>query len=178
MVFLDFDGVINSHQSFNFWHNKRDQKKWENELYTEWKGTLYEYLAQEFCPIALNNLEDVFRQIPDIKIVVSSTWRLNNDVEALKKILEPAKLVSAAVIDRTPRFTENDKCRGDEIQDWLNRHPEVTEYVIIDDSSDMLDSQKERFVRTSTLHGFLYGDKLRVLRLFGKTDQWAGTVLV
>lgn len=33
VLFLDFDGVINSHQSANFWHSKRDQKAWENELY-------------------------------------------------------------------------------------------------------------------------------------------------
>lgn len=168
VIFLDFDGVLNSHQSFNFWHNKRDQKKWENELFESWKGSLYEYLAQEFCPIALNNLEDLFRKVPDLKIVVSSTWRLRNDIEDLKKILAPAKLVSAAVIDVTPHFRGRpvgQNSRGHEIQDWLDRHSEVTNYVIIDDNSDMLSSQKENFVHTSTLHGFQYGDKLWALRI-------------
>ncbi len=165
VIFLDFDGVLNSHQSFNFWKNKRDQTKWENEMYSEWQGSLKEYLAMEFDPIALNNVEDLIRSVPDLKIVVSSTWRLGETVESLQKILAPAKLVSAAVIDVTPRFPG--KPRGEEIQDWLNRHPDVTDYVIIDDDSDMLESQKDHFVHTSTLHGFQYGDKLWALRILG-----------
>jgi hypothetical protein len=165
VIFLDFDGVLNSHQSFNFWRHKRDQTKWENEMYEDWKGSLKEYLAQEFDPIALNNVEDLIREVPDLKIVVSSTWRLGETVESLKNILSPAKLVSQAVIDVTPRFPG--KPRGEEIQDWLNRHPEVTDYVIIDDDSDMLESQKENFVHTSTLHGFQYGDKLWAMRILG-----------
>lgn len=175
VIFLDFDGVLNSHQSFNFWHNKRDQSKWENELYSEWQGSLKEYLAMEFCPIALNNMEDLIRKVPDLKVVVSSTWRLGETVESLKKILEPAKLLSAAIIDVTPHFRwtkdKEEATRGHEIQDWLDRHPEVTDYVIIDDDSDMLPSQKERFVKTSFMHGFQYGDKLWVLRLFGEGGQ-------
>jgi len=170
VIFLDFDGVLNSHQSFNFWHNKRDQAKWENEMYEDWKGSLKEYLAMEFDPIALNNMEDLIRKVPDLKVVVSSTWRLGETVESLQKILAPAKLLSAAVIDVTPRFPG--KPRGEEIQDWLNRHPEVTDYVIIDDDSDMLESQKKNFVHTSTLHGFQYGDKLWAMRILGEGNQF------
>ncbi|NJO48190.1 MAG: hypothetical protein HC840_00580 [Leptolyngbyaceae cyanobacterium RM2_2_4] len=163
VIFLDFDGVINSHQSCTFWHNKRDQSKWENEMYSSWQGTLFEYLAHEFCPIALSNVEELFRRVPDLKIVVSSTWRLGNTVEDLQKILSGAPLVAAAVIDTTPAF--RDGPRGNEIQDWLSRHPEVAEYAIIDDDSDMLESQQERFVHTSSLHGFQYGDMLHTLRI-------------
>lgn len=170
VIFLDFDGVLNSHQSFNFWHHKRDQAKWENELYLEWQGSLKEYMAMEFDPIALNNVEELIREVPDLKVVVSSTWRIGETVESLKKILAPAKLLSAAIIDVTPRFRWRDgdeTSRGHEIKDWLDRHPEVTNYVIIDDDSDMLDSQKENFVHTSTLHGFQYGDMLWALRILG-----------
>lgn len=163
VLFLDFDGVLNSQQSAHFWHNKRDQSKWENEMYSSWQGTLFEYLAHEFCPIALSNMEELMRRIPDLKIVVSSTWRMGNSVEDLKKILAPVKLVSDAIIDKTPVF--RDGPRGNEIQDWLNRHPEVTEFVIVDDDSDMLDSQQERFVHTSSLHGFQFGDMLQAQRI-------------
>lgn len=169
VIFLDFDGVLNSMQSATFWHNKRDQAKWENELYSAWTGTLREYLAQEFCPIALSNVEELVRRIPDVKIVVSSTWRMAETVETLKKILAPAKLVSDAVIDTTPIFREGP--RGDEIQDWLNRHPEVTHYVIIDDDSDMLDSQKNNFVKTSSMHGFQYADILWALRILEENSS-------
>jgi hypothetical protein len=39
--------------------------------------------------------------------------------------------------------------RGHEIQDWLDKHKEVTNYVIIDDDNDMLDTQRSNFVRTA-----------------------------
>lgn len=39
--------------------------------------------------------------------------------------------------------------RGYEIEEWLNKHPEVENYVILDDDDDMLDSQLNNFVRTS-----------------------------
>ena len=163
VLFLDFDGVLNSHQSCTFWHNKRDQSKWENEMYSSWQGTLFEYLAHEFCPIALSNMEELMRRVPDLQVVVSSTWRLGNSVEDLKKILAPAKLITERIIDKTPAFRDLD--RGHEIQDWLDKHPEVTNYVIVDDDRDMLKSQQDNFVNTSELHGFQHSDMLHALRI-------------
>jgi len=168
VLFLDFDGVLNSHQSCTFWHNKRDQSKWENEMYSSWTGTLKEYLAHEFCPIALSNMEELCRRIPELKIVVSSTWRLGETVESLKKILAPAKLVSDAIIDVTPHFRwrgGDEVNRGHEIKHWLDAHPEVTDYVIVDDDRDMLESQLSNFVNTSELHGFMHGDMLQAQRI-------------
>lgn len=169
VLFLDFDGVLNSHQSAVFWHNKRDQSKWENEMYTSWHGTLKEYIAQEFCPIAMSNIEEVIRRVPDLKIVVSSSWRNGETPETLKKILHPSKLIGDAIIDTTPYFWG--KPRGTEIQDWLDRHPQVTNYVIIDDDADMLESQKDNFIHTSELHGFQYGDIMWALRILGHADR-------
>lgn len=37
--------------------------------------------------------------------------------------------------------------RGHEIQDWLDRHPEVTNWVALDDDSDFLDSQLRNLVQ-------------------------------
>lgn len=172
VIFLDFDGVLNSRQSFAFWHRKRDQKKWENELYESWKGTLHEYLAQEFCPIATSNLSILIEKVPEAKIVVSSTWRILNDVPALKEILKPFPTVANRIIDRTPRgeYKDGRIMRGEEIKMWLDQHPKVTNYVIIDDDSDMLDEQRENFVHTSNLHGFLYGDMLQAERILKKGE--------
>lgn len=175
VLFLDFDGVLNSHQSATFWHNKRDQDKWENEMYASWPGTLREYIAQEFCPIAMSNVEELMRRVPDLKIVVSSTWRIGETVEGLRKILAPSKLIGDAIIDTTPYFRHKDGSdpdRGYEIKDWLDRHPQVTHYVIVDDDADMLESQKENFVNTSSLHGFQYGDMLWALRILGEGQQF------
>lgn len=165
VLFLDFDGVLNSRQSQTFWEKRRDQQFWENQMYSSWEGSLKEYLAHEFCPIALSNVEELVDRVPDLQVVISSSWRMGETVESLKKILAPANHLSKAVIDVTPRF--QGKPRGAEIQDWLDRHPEVTHYVIVDDDSDMLESQKDHFVKTSSLHGFQYGDLLWAQRILG-----------
>lgn len=168
VLFLDFDGVLNSHQSAHFWHNKRDQSKWENEMYSSWTGTLKEYIAHEFCPIAMSNVEELVRRVPDLKIVISSSWRVGETIESLREILKPSQLIGSRIIDKTDSFSN---IRGNEIQKWLNEHPEVTHYVILDDDSDMLDSQKENFVHTSSLHGFQYGDLLWALRILEEGQQ-------
>lgn len=170
VLFLDFDGVLNSHQSVNFWHNKRDQEKWEKEMYSSWQGTLREYLAHEFCPIAMSNMEELCRRVPDLKIVISSTWRMGETIEGLQNILAPIPLVASKIIGMTPIHRDN--FRGKEIETWLSKHPEVTHYVIVDDDRDMTEIQiTNHFVNTSELHGFLYGDMLQALRILGEGNQ-------
>jgi hypothetical protein len=159
VLFLDFDGVLNSHQSATFWHNKRDQAKWENEMYRDWPGTLKEYIAQEFCPIAMSNVEELIRRVPGLKVVVSSTWRLGTTVESLRKILHPSKIIGDAIIDVTPRLGRLAEGiqRGDEIQKWLDGHPEVESFVIVDDDDDMA-HLLPRLVQTDSWHGFTFRD--------------------
>lgn len=166
VIFLDFDGVLNSHQSATFWHNKRDQDKWENELYKEWQGSLKEYIAQELCPIALSNVEELIRNVPEAKVVISSTWRHGETVESLKKIVYPAKLISDAIVDVTPNIRLTP--RGNEIQAWLDKHPEVTNFVIIDDDSDML-HLSDNLVLTNGMHGFQYADMLLATKILKGT---------
>jgi hypothetical protein len=165
VIFLDFDGVLNSAQSACFWHHKRDQAKWENEMYASWTGSLKEYIAQEFDPIAMSNVEELIRLVPDLKIVVSSTWRLGETVESLQKILYPSKLMADAIIGITPAF--RDTSRGLEIQDWLDKHPEVEKFAIIDDDNDM-EHLTKNLVRTNGLHGFQYKDMIKAKKILTK----------
>ena len=173
VIFLDFDGVLNSRQSMSFWHRKRDQEKWENQMYESWQGTMSEYIAQEFCPICTSNMELLIEKVPEAKIVVSSTWRLNNTVDDLKKILKPFPTVANRIIGVTPRgeYKNGRIMRGEEIKTWLEHHPEVENYVIIDDDSDMLPEQLDNFVHTSNMHGFLYGDMLKATNILRKDEE-------
>lgn len=52
--------------------------------------------------------------------------------------------------------------RGEEIAEWLSRHPEVTRYAIVDDDGDMLPEQRPFFVQTCFDHGLLdsHADRL------------------
>jgi len=81
------------------------------------------------------------------KIVVSSTWRLlPRTLDILKRKLKYRGLY---IYDVTPVSG----IRGKEIEEWLDTHSDIDNYVILDDDTDMLDSQLSHFVKTSMLDG-------------------------
>lgn len=84
------------------------------------------------------------------KIVLSSTWRLNEEGR------EEVRQQVYDFIDVTPssfRIDERWSTRGEEIQAWLDEHPEVTKYAILDDDRSMLESQLPNYFNTSWLVG-------------------------
>ena len=73
------------------------------------------------------------------QVVLSSTWRLYPD--SLKVVRNEV----CDFIDVTPDHQRGGKWgiapRGTEIKAWLDQHPEVDRYAILDDNSDMLPGQ-------------------------------------
>ena len=73
------------------------------------------------------------------KIVLSSTWRLgyNKDGHHLKAfgdyLKRKFKKHQLEVYDVTPDFGKRGWLRGEEILDWLVKHPDVDRYLILDD---------------------------------------------
>lgn len=133
VLFLDVDGVLN-----------------HRAVFSPGSG------PAPLCPKACERLKRLIAAT-GAKVVLSSTWRLgpidNGNV---------AKLRSFGVMDNAhqdwrtvelPHDFSKSKLifsrRGDEIAEWLSRHPEVTSYAIVDDDSDMLPEQKCRFVQTT-----------------------------
>jgi len=90
------------------------------------------------------------------KIVISSTWRCNRNREFFADIFQEHLHEDWMTGVRL-------NCRGNEIQTWLDIHPEVLNYVIIDDDSDMLPHQLENLILTNTYNGLMFEDmeKLR-----------------
>ena len=126
ILFLDFDGVLNSEQSAH-WCHKRGV---ENGGFSP--------RNPEFCPYSVNNLEYILKEYPDLKIVVSSAWRLGRTVEELQELLfKYANVPKDRVIDKTKTLRNFSDDRGYEIQDWLDRNP-TEKFCIVDDDSDML----------------------------------------
>ncbi len=75
-----------------------------------------------------------------LTVVLSSSWRhwpdgVNEVREQVCKIFDVTDRVSGEL-------------RGVEIQQWLDAHPEVTKYAILDDNSDMLVDQMPNFFHT------------------------------
>jgi hypothetical protein len=113
------------------------------------------------------------------KIVLSSSWRHHVDAGLMTVMLRRRGVEAAEVVDMTPHFVRVNNCnmqrsrcaeplrrstlifapdeygeRGHEIQRWLTLHPEVTEFAIVDDNSDMA-HLRDRLVLTSWGTGML-----------------------
>lgn len=102
------------------------------------------------------------------EIVLSSTWRLDEKSRA-----EVRKQVGK-FIDCTPSIREKRE-RGWEIQAWLDKHPDVTKYAILDDDSDMLEHQLPNFFKTSWEHGITPAIAEAVTRHLGPVLEGVGT---
>lgn len=148
VLFLDIDGVLNSHRScLALGGISRDASP--------------EGLTQ-IDPIALAMLQGLCRGA-GLSVVLSSTWRMRNDW----RVLGPQ--LGLPLIDRTPRLSG---VRGTEIKAWLDANPGVDAYAIVDDDSDMLADQMPRFVQTRGTEGLLFTDVEALAALFG-VDVWA-----
>jgi hypothetical protein len=129
VLFLDFDGVIvTAHDRFT--------------------------AGDQFAVFNLNRITDA----TGANLVVSSSWRSGYSLEALKELLKKWG-VTGEVIGVTPDHTVSTTRglyvateRGHEIQAWLDAHPEVSEFIILDDDADMA-HLRHRWVKTHAHHG-------------------------
>lgn len=111
IVFLDFDGVLNSEQSVREF------------------GTLY-----RFGKSNVSALNEVLRQT-EARLVITSSWREGLTLREIIRFLERDGVLAGRVVGKTP-FLE--KARGLEIDTWLRSVPyPVSSFVILDDRDDM-----------------------------------------
>jgi hypothetical protein len=110
IIFLDFDGVVNA---FSEPESVRCLSK--------------------RCVANLNTL----LERSGASVVVTSTWRIRHPLADLRQILVNSGLrFPERIVGITPRG-EMGQVRGHEIGQWLKDHPEVKQFVILDDDSDM-----------------------------------------
>lgn len=119
VLFLDIDGVLNSARYVEENPGCLDPSKDE---------------VNAFDPTACSRLEQVLVRTGAV-IVLSSTWRLTNTVKQVTDFLERRGVSSAKIIGTTPYLTGY---RGSEIKEWLESHPSVKRFAIVDDGSDMM----------------------------------------
>ena len=139
VIFLDFDGVVNT----PVW----DTIDREFKMNMPYHGFVNNRDAVEWI--------EAFCQIYDFNVVVSSDWRLNKNWREC--LLCGGFMDSERVIDRTPHFppTSEKYGRGHEIQTWLDEHPEVKNFLIVDDDiSEMLPEHKKHIIHTDEEIGF------------------------
>ena len=135
-VFLDIDGVLNSEQYYL-------EKPWP-QRFEELKDKLDEHIAFGIAHIDPKAVKLLNRLVTETKakIVVSSSWRGDYALQtifALVGITEP-------IYGETPRLES--RFRGEEIDKWLKERQEPYKYVILDNDSDMLGTQRNNFIHT------------------------------
>jgi len=144
VLFLDIDGVLNSIASRGFWH--RFERPSTFVPHDDFKQSQ----SEEFCPISLENLKYICREIGDLKIIISSTWRKGHTDLARMKGWFPGSIIAERIIGKTPYMPGSE--RGKEIGCWLIEHPEVTRFAVVDDDSDM-EEVWENFFQTDVRDG-------------------------
>lgn len=116
VLFLDIDGVCNSGD-------------WAMQGNSLWHGT---------DPNAVAMVRRIIKETK-CDVVLSSTWRLYPEAVAV------VKRDVCHIIDVTKDMQRGAKRgiveRGVEVQEWLDRHPEVEQYAILDDDADFLPGQ-------------------------------------
>lgn len=116
VLFLDIDGVCNS-------------AAWAKQGNSLWHGT-----APELVKLVRRIIKET-----DCKVVLSSTWRLYPEARAVVR-RDVCHFIDCT-LDLQAGAKRGIVERGVEVQDWLDRHPSVTQYAIIDDDSDFLPHQ-------------------------------------
>ncbi len=159
IIFLDIDGVLNS-------------DTWEKtEAYKN--GT---YPENRFDPNAIVLLNKIIEKT-NAKIVLTSTWRLKYSLKQMKELFSKIDL-KCDLIDFTPDLKkENDyTLRGNEILKWCKDNRKIigtkylnyTDFIILDDNSDMLYWQSKYFFQTDKLCGLSETVSREAIRMLKK----------
>jgi len=131
IIFLDIDGVMNSESYYKTVNRKL--KNWSR-----------------FNPISVNIVTKLVKEF-DANIVISSLWRFALKKE-LSKELNSSGLINFLHKDwSTPVIKPSH--RGAEIKLWLDSHPDITDFLILDDDEDILPEHSNRFVKTTLADG-------------------------
>lgn len=149
VIFLDFDGVLNSEASFRHEIRRKNSR-----------------VSDSLSAVACSNLQYILEQDSSIKIVISSTWRKIHTLVELGNILS-AYGVNAKIIGKTPATMSSD--RGHEINMWLQDNPNVTKFVILDDdytAGGAVVKDKGHFFQTTPEDGLLFKQAKAIAKLF------------
>ena len=160
-LFLDIDGVINS---------ERTVLAYDKIVHS---GLIKERILKShpinsyFDPIAVALLRQAQAQL-HFKIVISSTWRYTLNLPDFHIMFADYGWDTSEII--IGKTGTEDTIRGEQIKMWLDSNTQTEyQYVILDDSSDMREDQRDNFCQTSYYNGLDYDAYVRIFEIFGET---------
>lgn len=155
VIFLDYDGVVNT----PMWNTEGTHCSYNHHGH----GKVNNFQAVQWVSEACQKF--------GYDIVVTSTWRLwDNYKECL---INGGLRPGIEILGKTDRL--RDVCRGVEIKKYIDEHPEIQYYVIVDDEADMLPEQMGHFIKTSSDTGFNLSEFKRFEEIFERDNKRGGS---
>ena len=168
-LFLDIDGVLNTIRYSNFLVDHHEDEVDED-------GALFDSEA-------VNNLACIIENVVDLRIIISSTWRLKG-WEWMQRLWKKRKL-PGAIYSFTPvlevvcfvdKINRKDSTsvypygtRALEVNEWLRlyagQNSLTYKYVILDDVNDFLVMQQEHVIITDPNFGITKENVLKALEI-------------
>jgi hypothetical protein len=206
VIFLDIDGVMNSTVFYKQRHKRRWRKpitwwyaikRLVRKLFRiESKGISladykpskksftfnyqFERLQEETCPQKWEWLSKWCNET-DTKICVSSVWKHHFGIEGYVSTPERWADALTELGFKEGTFVgitgQRRGLRGQEIQEWLDKHPEVEDYAILDDDSDMLPEQFVRFHHSDPWFGLTPNHLYRIDMQFKTEKNYENLIL-
>lgn len=160
ILFLDFDGVLNSKLHFLM---MKDLPKIPADTLNDAD------LFQMKRDINVNNmwcLKYILDNVPNLKIVISSSWRNHYTKEQFEELFKIFKMNGKRIIGKTPTMFSSQRVH--EIHMWLDDHKKVEKWLALDDhvifNLDERDKQNE--LLTDSWVGLTVPDAIKVIKHF------------
>jgi hypothetical protein len=139
ILFLDIDGVLNHHDFL---------------MAAKTTGHSHKNIDEAAC----RRLQKVLKAT-DCQVVLTSTWRYTHSLIEMRELLNARGCYGIQLIDATPTALTGESglipgvSRGQEIARWLETHPRVTRFAILDDDAGA--QWRGRLVQTDFHKGML-----------------------
>jgi len=164
ILFLDWDGVLNNKQHFLM--TKGDMVPSADTLNDA------DLFAMKKDTSILNMwvLGYILDNVPDLKIVISSTWRNHYDIESFKELFKIYGLDGDRIIGKTPKRFSSERVH--EIHEWLDDYQELhhkkADWIALDDHPifHLEDPDKANEVLTDSWVGLSLPDAFKVIKHF------------
>lgn len=156
VIFLDFDGVLNSEASVRMEQRKKTPR-----------------IMDRLSEVACSNLQYILEQDSSVKLVISSDWRKYHSLVELDNILHSYGVHNARILGFTP--AKMSSSRASEIRMFLDEHPNITKFVVIDDNESVLGVEDPRghIFLTDPSDGLLFKQARQIAKIFRAHDPKA-----